>query len=152
MFPFFKRKGVNFSDGEKSLILQAVKQAELRTSGEIRVFVESRCRFLNPLDRAVEVFHELKMEATEKRNAVLVYVALKDKQLAILGDAGIHVQVGDEFWNERVAQMIAEFNGANYIKGISDCVLKIGEALSTHFPYDGAKDQNELSDEIVFGR
>jgi uncharacterized membrane protein len=152
VFPFFKRKGVNFSDDEKSLIVQAVKQAEHRTSGEIRVFVESRCRFLNPLDRAVEVFHELKMEATEKRNAVLVYVALKDKQLAILGDAGIHEQVGDEFWNERVAQMIDEFNGTNYIKGISDCVLKIGEALAIHFPYDGAIDQNELSDEIVFGR
>ena len=152
MFPFFKKKGLNFSDSEKSLILQAVKQAEQRTSGEIRVFVESRCRFLNPLDRAVEVFHQLKMGATEKRNAVLVYVALKDKQLAILGDAGIHEQVGDQFWNERVAQMLAEFNGSNYIKGISDCVLKIGEALATHFPYDGKSDKNELSDEIVFGR
>lgn len=152
MFSFFKKKDLNFTEDEKSLIVQAVKQAEHRTSGEIRVFVESHCRFLDPLDRAVEVFHELKMEATEKRNAVLLYVALKDRQLAILGDAGIHAQVGDEFWNARVAKLIEEFNGANYIAGISECVLKIGEALASHFPYEGATDKNELSDEIVFGR
>jgi len=87
--------------GANQQIVAAIGQAERQTSGEIRVFVESRCRFVNPLDRAAEVFTGLKMDQTAQRNAVLVYVALKDRQLALYGDKGIHEKVGDAFWNTR---------------------------------------------------
>ena len=92
------------------------------------------------------------MEQTDARNAVLVYVALKDRQLALFGDKGIHEKVGDTFWNEQVRLILSHFNKANYAGGIARVVEEIGEALRTHFPYDKDTDKNELPDDIVFGR
>ena|SRR5579859_4846122 len=148
---FFRRKAL-FSEAEQQQIVAAIQSAERQTSGEIRVFVESRCRFVNPLDRAAEVFTGLKMEQTAARNGVLVYVALKDRQMALWGDRGIHEKVGDIFWNEEVRLILSHFNKANYALGIAGVVHDIGEALRTYFPYDAATDTNELPDDIVFGR
>lgn len=149
--PFFRRKEF-FSESEKELIVSSIQSAERQTSGEIRVFVESHCRYVNPLDRAAEVFGGLKMEQTAARNGVLVYVALKDRQLALFGDRGIHEKVGDSFWNEEVRVILGHFNKANYAEGIAGVVKDIGEALKTYFPYDAGTDKNELPDDIVFGR
>ena len=149
--PFFSRKEL-FNAEEKQLIVTAIQEAEKCTSGEIRVFVERRCRYVDPLDRAAEVFGQLKMEQTAARNGVLVYVALKDRQLAIYGDRGIHEKVGDEFWGRQVGLILSHFNKANYAMGIAQVVSSIGEALQTHFPYDKDNDKNELPDDIVFGK
>lgn len=149
--PFLRRKDL-FSDAEKQQIVSAIQAAEKQTSGEIRVFVESHCKYVNALDRATEVFAKMKMEQTAARNGVLVYVALKDKQLALYGDRGIHEKVGDEFWNKEVRLILSHFNKANYAAGIAHVVEEIGEALRTHFPYDKDGDINELPDDIVFGR
>jgi len=151
LFPWKKRKSL-FHEEDTRLIVKAIRHAEQRTSGEVRVFVESRCSWMDAMDRAAEVFFTLKMEKTEQRNAVLVYIALKDRQLAVFGDEGIHQKVGSEYWNKVVGEMLATFNKDNYAKGIADCVIQIGEALTTHFPFDRDTDKNELPDEIVFGR
>src|SRR5258705_9474175 len=98
MFSLFKKKKVFFTSEQREHIVEAIQSAERRTSGEIRVFVESRCSYIDALDRAVEIFQSLKMYETAERNAVLIYVALKDRQLAVFGDAGIHQKVGDEYW------------------------------------------------------
>ncbi len=153
MFNFFRKKAVHpFSQEEQQLVVAAIQAAEHQTSGEVRVYIESKCRFMDALDRAHEVFGELKMYATEQRNGVLIYVALKDKQLAVYGDEGIHQKVGDAFWNEAVKNMLAHFNKENYAQGIASMVAEVGEALKQHFPYDAATDKNELPDDIVFGR
>lgn len=131
-------------------MVSAIRAAELRTSGEIRVFIESRCRFVDPVDRAAEVFFGLKMEQTEDRNGVLLYVAMKDHQLAVFGDEGIHKIVGSEFWNKEVEKILNEFNATHYVDGIIEIVKDIGEALVKHFPYE-QEDKNELPDNIVFG-
>lgn len=149
--PFFPKKQF-FTEAEKQRVVSAIGQAERETSGEVRVYVESRCRYVNPLDRAVEVFAGLKMEQTAARNAVLVYVALKDRQLAIYGDSGIHEKVGDAFWNDKVGLILSHFYKANYADGIARVVGEIGAALQQHFPYDEGTDKNELPDDIVFGR
>ena len=149
--PLFQRKEF-FTDEEKQNIVDAVRSAEQRTSGEVRVFVESRCRYVNAIDRAVEIFENLQMQNTEQRNATLVYVAIKDRQLAVFGDEGIHQKVGNEYWANEVMKMINAFNRDNIAEGIRQCVLNIGEALALHFPYDRNTDKNELPDDIVFGR
>jgi uncharacterized membrane protein len=92
------------------------------------------------------------MHATDARNAVLVYMATKDRQLAIFGDQGIHDKVGNAFWNAEVAKMLQHFNKQDYGTGISIVVKEIGEALVEHFPYDAKGDKNELPDDIVFGK
>ncbi|HEY4335642.1 MAG TPA: TPM domain-containing protein [Puia sp.] len=150
-FSLFKRKPL-FDKGQQQVIVEAIQAAEKCTSGEIRVFVESRCRYVSPLDRATEVFARLNMQRTTARNGVLVYVALKDRQLAILGDQGIHQKVGQEFWNEQVRNILSHFNKADYAGGIASVVTEIGHALESNFPYDRSTDTNELPDDIVFGK
>ncbi len=139
-----------FSEADKAKIVQAIRQQEQRTSGEIRVFVESRCRFVDPVDRAMEVFTTLAMEKTEHRNGVIIYLAVKDHQLAVFGDEGIYQKLGADFWKAEVGKMLAAFNGERYTEGIIQIVEDIGDALFTHFPYDRS-DKNELPDDIVFG-
>jgi uncharacterized membrane protein len=151
MFSFFKKKDF-FTAEEQQLIIEAVRNAERRTSGEVRVFVESKCSYMDAIDRAAELFFQLEMQKTDDRNAVLVYVAMKDRQLAVFGDAGIHNKVGNEYWNNEVKKMITNFNRENYATGISEVVKDIGEALTQNFPFNNVTDKNELPDDIVFGK
>jgi uncharacterized membrane protein len=149
--PFLSKKDF-FSPGEKKQIIEAIRDAELQTSGEIRVYVESRCRFVDPLERAAEVFWMLKMDQTSAKNGVLVYVAVKDRQLALFGDRGIHEKVGDEYWKEKTTKIISHMKSGPYADAISKIVMDIGDALKLHFPYDRGTDKNELPDDIVYGR
>lgn len=150
-FPWQKKKEF-FTTEEKALIIEAIQLAEQRTSGEVRVFIESRCKFVNPLDRATEVFASLKMAETSLRNGTLVYIAVKDKQAAVFGDAGIHEKVGQKYWEDEVNKMLLCFREQHVADGLVQCIKDIGEALHYYFPYESATDKNELPDDIVFGR
>ena len=147
----FGRKKEFFSYDEQQAILEAIRQAEQKTSGEIRIYVEDRCRYVDPLDRAAEIFWGLKMDMTKDRNGVLVYVAMRDHQFAVLADQGIHQKVGQEFWNRAVQLMKQHFKKAAPAEAILSVVKDVGDALQTHFPYDRDTDKNELPDDIVFG-
>ena len=149
--PFLSKKDF-FSETEKKQIVTAIRDAEEQTSGEIRLYVESRCRFVDPLDRAAEVFSILKMGQTSNHNAVLIYMAVKDHQLAIYGDQGIHEKVGEEFWTKEVNHILSEFSQDHYADAVAKVVHDIGSALKYHFPFDRQTDINELPDDIVFGR
>jgi uncharacterized membrane protein len=151
IFSFFTKKQDWFTPAEHEAIVNAIRAAEKRTSGEIRLFVESRCSYVDPVHRAAEVFFGLQMDKTADRNGVLLYIAMKDHQLAVFGDEGIHQKVGTAFWNEEVKKMIASFGKQHYAEGIVQIVTEIGNALVHHFPYE-SEDRNELPDDIVFGR
>ena len=148
----FSRKKPFFTEEENERIIESIREAEKQTSGEIRIFVEHRCKYVDALDRAKEIFSNLQMEKTELRNAVLFYIAVKDKQLAIFADSGIHEATGPGYWKEAVKEILSVFNKDDVIGGITTSIYKIGEALKTHFPYDKEVDKNELPDEIVFGK
>lgn len=151
LFPWKKDKEF-FTPEEKERIVAAIRTAEQRTSGEVRIFIESRCRFVDAIDRAKEIFFQLKMEHTEERNGSLVYVAIKDRQAAVFGDEGIHQKVGQKYWEEEVNKMMVCFREQKLGDGIVQVVSDIGEALHKYFPYDRDTDKNELPDEIVFGK
>lgn len=153
MFGLFRKKPERyFSEQEKQKIVTAIQSAEQKTSGEVRIFIENRCEYVNPLNRAQELFFNLKMDQTAERNGVLVYIAMKDRQLAVFGDEGIHQKVGSGFWNEEIKKMLAEFRQQHYADGLAAIIEDIGGALAYHFPYDRKDDKNELSDDIVFGK
>ncbi|MDX5421573.1 MAG: TPM domain-containing protein [Hymenobacteraceae bacterium] len=135
---------------DEKTIMAAIKEAELNTSGEIRVHVESNCEG-DVLDRATEVFAELHMHQTKLRNGVLFYVALEDHQFAVLGDAGINATVPDHFWEDITAEVVKYFKQKKYAEGLSRGIKMAGEQLKAHFPYDPKGDINELSDDISFG-
>ncbi|MGN6247194.1 MAG: TPM domain-containing protein [Ginsengibacter sp.] len=148
----FSRKKPFFTEEENEKIIAAIRDAERQTSGEIRIFVESRCKFVDALDRAVQLFNNLEMEKTELRNAVLFYLAVKDRQLAIYADKGIHEAAGGDYWKKAVKEILSVFSKENISEGIISSIHQIGQALKTHFPYNAEVDKNELPDEIVFGK
>ncbi len=152
LFPFFGKKKDIFTPEENALIVEAIRNAEMQTCGEIRVFIENKCRFVDAMDRALELFDNLKMQNTHHRNGVLLYIAIKDHQLAVFGDTGINEKVGHEYWVNAVKLILAHFNREKYAEGIANCVKQIGESLHQHFPYNSTEDKNELPDEIIFGK
>lgn len=152
LFNFWKKDASRyFTDAEKKQVLEAIQKAEQQTSGEIRVFVEAKCSYVNPVDRAGEIFFSLKMTETEQRNAVLVYLAMEDHQLALFADEGIYKAAGAEYWNGEAHQMLEAFKGAHFADGLVQVINDIGEALHQHFPFYKNVDRNELPDDIVFG-
>ena len=153
MLSLFKPKQQKFfSAEEEAKIVDAIRAAEQQTSGEVRLYIESKCRFVDPLDRAAEIFLHLKMNETANRNAVFVYIATEHHQLAVFADEGIYNKAGQQFWNNAVHTMISEFKKENYAEGLVEIIYKTGQLLKTHFPYDAATDKNELPDDIVFGK
>lgn len=138
-----------FSRSEKAEILQAIRDAELNTSGEIRVHIEDECEE-NVLDRAAFIFGKLKMNNTEKRNGVLFYLAIKSHKFAIIGDSGINECVPENFWNEIKDEMAVRFKEGNFTAGLTKGILEAGKSLKKFFPYQ-SDDINELSDDISFG-
>lgn len=137
------------TSSEEKEVVEAIRLAEKNTSGEIRVHIEKETS-IAPVERAVEVFHELKMDATQERNGVIIYIAAKSKQFAIYGDKGINDKVSEDFWNSTKDIMLYHFkNGENklaLIKGIESA----GEQLKKYFPYQ-SDDVDELSNEISKG-
>ncbi len=134
----------------RETILNAIQEAERKTSGEIRVHIESTLQGASPLDAAVEKFDELGMQETALRNGVLIYVALDDRQFAIIGDQGIHEKVGQGFWDDEKDRMTTYFTQGDIIGGIVFAIEQVGDKLTEFFPYQH-DDVNELSDEISVG-
>ena len=137
------------TQSEEQEIVQAIVVAEKNTSGEIRVHIEEHSEKA-PLDRAQEVFFELKMDGTKDRNGVLFYVGVADKKFAIIGDKGIDDVVKADFWNSTKEVVIANFKENQFKKGLIDGILKAGEQLKIYFPYQ-SDDVDELSNEISKG-
>lgn len=149
---FGKRK-LPLSDEEQDKVVERIQHAESRTTGELRVFMEAKCSYVNAMDRAKEVFEELGMVETERRNAVLIYLAYDDHQFAILGDKEIYEQAGGpEFWKLAAQHLQDHLRKGEMALGLCACVDELGNALATHFPYDPTVHKNELPDEIVFGK
>lgn len=145
----FKKK--YFTKEQQEQIVAAIRVAEHATSGEVRLFIASECKTATPLESAVAVFHKLKMEQTAQRNAVLLYIAMDSRKMAIYGDEGIHAIVGQDYWNTTIQQLAIHFKNGQITNGIVEAIHDIGKKLQTHFPYlEG--DKNELPDEIVFGK
>ena len=134
---------------EEEEIVEAIRVAEKNTSGEIRVHLEKKITN-DAIDRAVEIFNELKMYNTKDANGVLIYVAVKSKQFAICGDNGINKVVPSDFWESTKNIMASHFQNGNFKQGLVDGILKAGEQLKKYFPYQD-DDTNELSNEISKG-
>ncbi len=134
---------------EEKEIIEAIRIAEKNTSGEIRVHIEATSD-KDHYERSLEVFHLLKMNNTKDENAVLIYVAVNDKKFVIYGDKGINNLVPKDFWNSTKDVMQKHFKNGDFKQGIVDGILKAGEELKAHFPWQ-IDDENELSNEISKG-
>lgn len=137
-----------FTQEQKDAMVSAIQQAEKDTSGEIRIHFENHTK-KEILDRAAQVFAELKMHKTALRNGVLIYIVLEDKKLAILGDAGLNAKVPANFWDGIKNRMVEKFKTGQVCEGICDAVREAGVQLKTYFPCQ-EDDVNELTDDLSF--
>ncbi len=134
---------------DKKKIIEAIRQVEKTTSGEIRVHVMGKCKE-DAMKEAKKVFERLGMRRTQHRNAVLIFVALKSRRFAIFGDQGIHEGVGELFWH-RPSDILSDYFSKNQIRqGIVAAVYSVGKELGRLFPRH-AEDGNELSDRVTEG-
>lgn len=135
------------STEDQGTVVAAIREAETTTSGEIKVHIEPRCPVPDSYARAIDLFGRLGLEKTRERNAVLIYIASDDKRFAMVGDTGIHAEVGAPFWSEATATLSQHFKSAKVKDGLVEAIAAIGRRLAAKFPHTDA-DTNELSDEI----
>lgn len=128
-------------------IAKAICNAEKMTSGEIRVCVAKKCTG-NPLHAAAKKFREMKMDKTQLRNAVLVYVCPNHHKTAIIGDKGIHEIAKEGFWDDVLQEMLNHFKKNDMVEGICQGVGRVGELIKARYPVS-ENDINELSNEVI---
>ena len=133
---------------EHDRILSAIREAESKTSGEIRVFIQRGKLNSDPLIVAQKKFQRLGMYKTRERNAVLIFVAPRAHKFAVVGDQAIHERCGEEFWQRVVDGMRVHFQNERFSHALIEAVNEVGKVLAAHFPRTSAN-ANELSDEIV---
>lgn len=133
---------------EDRRVVEAIKQAELNTSGEIKVHIENRCK-CDVEERSLVVFDKLNLNETRLHNGVLIYLAVKDRKFAILGDKGINDVVEEGFWNDVKDLMLSHFKEGRFAEGLEQGIQRCGEKLKAYFPYQ-SDDINEIPDDISY--
>ena len=152
MFSLFRKRPILDADSQLKVVA-AIKEAESKTSGEVRVFIEHHCEYMDAMHRAQEIFANLAMDKTAARNAIIIYIAVTDRQFALFGDTAIYEKAGGaEFWKKAAEKLTGHLKKNNLTEGLCNCIHELGTALATHFPYDPSIKKNELPDEIVFGK
>jgi len=133
---------------EHHQIIEAIRQAESKSSGEIRVLIQRGKLNSDPFVAAQKKFRRLGMHKTRERNAVMIFVAPRAHKFAVIGDKATHEKCGDEFWQRVVERMRAHFQTEKFSAAVVEAVQEIGSVLAKHFP-KSSTDKNELPDEIA---
>jgi uncharacterized membrane protein len=137
------------TEKEEEEIIDAIRVAELKTSGEIRVHIEKKCD-MDVYEHALEIFHFLKMDNTKEQNGVLIYVAVDNKEFVIYGDKGINEVVAPDFWDSTRDKIQFQFKKGHFKQGLIDGITEAGRVLSAHFPWIHG-DSDELDNTISKG-
>jgi uncharacterized membrane protein len=133
---------------EHDRVVQAIRKAESRTSGEIRVLIQRGKLNSDPLVAAQKKFHRLGMHKTRERNGVLIFVAPRVHKFAVVGDEAVHQKCGDEFWRRIVEGMRIHFQNERFSDALVEAVMEVGSVLARHFP-QAVRDTNELPDDLI---
>jgi uncharacterized membrane protein len=133
---------------EHARIIDVIREAESKTSGEIRVLIQRGNLRSDPLVAARKRFHRLGMHKTREHNAVLIFVAPRVHKFAVVGDNAIHEKCGDEFWQRIVERMRAHFQREKFSDALIEAVNEVGGVLARHFP-QRVRDTNELPDDVI---
>ena len=141
--------GKFFSKEQEQEIIAAISQAETATSGEIRLHLIKRFKG-EPMDEAKKIFFALGMQKTKLRNGCIIVVALESKRVVVLGDKGINELLGQGFWQDVIVTLIERFKKEEYVQGLVEAIVQIGDKLKKYFPYQ-KHDVNELSNDLSFG-
>src|SRR2546421_3594593 len=133
---------------EHDRIVQAIREAESKTSGEIRIYIQRGKLDVDPLIAAQRKFHRLRMYKTSGRNGVLIFVAPRAHKFAVVGDRAIHEKSGDQYWQGIVGSMREHFRNERFSDALVDAINDIGTVLAQHFPKTSTS-SNELRDDVI---
>jgi len=133
---------------EHDRILKAIRDAEAKTSGEIRVFIQRGKLNIDPLIAAQKKFQRLGMHKTPERNAILIFVAPRAHKFAVVGDKAIHEKCGEHLWQRLVDKMREHFRNERFSQALVEAIEETGKALASHFPKRSTSSR-ELPDEII---
>lgn len=139
-----------FGKEDQKRIVNAIQEAELQTSGEVKVHIEQHCPDANVMERAKTVFASLGMHTTKDQNGVLFYLAYGDRKFAVLGDKGIYERVPHDFWESTKEKLRTHFKKDAFTEGLCEGIAEAGQQLKKYFPYQ-SDDTNELPDDLSFG-
>jgi uncharacterized membrane protein len=134
---------------EHDRIVDAIREAESKTAGEIRVFIQRGKLGVDPLIAAQKKFHKLGMQKTSERNAILIFVAPRAHKFAVVGDKAVHEKCGEHFWTRLVESMREHFRNERFSHALVEAIEEAGKALAQHFPRRSTS--TELSDEVIEG-
>jgi uncharacterized membrane protein len=137
------------SNEQRVLLTNCIQKAEGNTSGEIRLHIDNHCKG-DAMDAAKFWFYKLDMDKTKLQNGILLYIAIKDKKVAIVGDKGINNLVENNYWDSIIQLLSKSFSLNNYYEGLHTAITSIGYELKKFFPLLD-DDKNELSNEITYG-
>ncbi len=138
---------MKLTSAQKKKIVQAIENAEHQTSGEIRVHFSYSKSDENPLFQAQKQFEKLKMHLTKDRNGILIYINPNARKFALYGDEGIHLKLGQDYWDQLKNSLKKNIQEKDLIHGIENAVLDLGVQLKAHFPH-AEKDKNELKNDV----
>jgi uncharacterized membrane protein len=144
----FKTAKSFFTLEEQQRIVEAIREAEKNTSGEIRVHIDNFC-FGSVVKKAQKLFQKLGMFQTNDRNGILIYIATLSHKIAVVGDEGIHQKLGAEYWDSIVKEIVDAFAHHKKADGLTKGIINCGHQLKIYFPYQSG-DKNELNDSISF--
>src|ERR1700720_2545908 len=133
---------------EHDRIVQGIRDAEAKTSGQIRVYLQRGKLNVDPLIAAQKQFHRLGMHKAREQNAVLIFVAPRAHKFAIVGDKAIHEKCGEQFWQRLVAGMRAHFKNEKFSHALVEAIEEVSKTLASHFPKRSTS-SNEFPDEII---
>ena len=134
---------------EHDRIVQTIRDAESKTSGQIRVYIQRGKLDVDPLGPAQKKFHRLGMQRTPERNAILIFVAPRAHKFAVVGDKAIHEKCGEAFWQRLVEQMREHFRSERFSDALVEAIGEAGKGLASHFPKRSTS--SGLPDDIVEG-
>lgn len=137
-----------FTEDDRKSITSAIKEAESRTSGEIRVRVEAKAGE-DPMQAVRNAFEALGMRNTELHNGVMFFLGVEDRKFVILGDDGINDKVPENFWDSVRDVVLGHFREGRFAQGLSEGIRMAGEQLSSFFPHQKG-DVDELPNAISF--
>jgi uncharacterized membrane protein len=133
---------------EHDAIIKAIRDAETKTSGEIRVFIQRGKLNGDPLPVATRKFHRLGMHKTPERNAILIFVAPRAHKFAVIGDKAIHEKCGEAFWQQLVDGMREHFRNERFSNALVEAIEEAGKALASHFPRRSTS-SGKMPDEVI---
>lgn len=98
--------------------------------------------------RAFQLFAERGLYGTQGRTALLIFVSELERRVVLLGDATIHVQLGQAGWQKEVDRLVARIRAGRLRDGLIEVIAELEPRLISVAP-PRSDDVNELPDVVL---